>query len=94
MAAGGDAVPIALAVNILRITATGLLHVWSGPRLAGLVFHDLAGWLMMPAALGLLWLEVKFLSYVFVDEAVPETEQRGNHVRVVDGLRLPGGAAT
>jgi exosortase len=89
-----SAVPIALAVNILRITATGLLHVWAGPRLADLVFHDLAGWLMMPAALGLLWLEVKFLSYVFVDEAVPEEEQRGNQVRVADGLRLPGGTAT
>jgi exosortase/archaeosortase family protein len=63
-----SAVPIALAVNILRITATGVLHVRVGPRIADLVFHDLAGWLMMPVALGLLWLEMKFLSYVLIDE--------------------------
>lgn len=63
-----SAVPIALAVNILRITATGALHIWVGPKVADLVFHDLAGWLMMPVALGLLWLEQRFLSYVLVDE--------------------------
>lgn len=68
-----SAVPIALAVNILRITATGVLHVRVGARIADLVFHDLAGWLMMPVALGLLWLEIKFLSYVLIDEP-PESQ--------------------
>jgi len=29
-----------------------------------------AGWLMMPLALGLLYLEARFLSYVLVDEVV------------------------
>lgn len=63
-----SAVPIALAVNILRITATGVLHVWVSPQAAELVFHDLAGWLMMPLALGFLWVELKILSYVLVDD--------------------------
>lgn len=67
-----SSVPIALLANIIRITVTGALHVWVGSRIADLVFHDLAGWLMMPLALGLLWLEMKFLSYVLVDEVVPE----------------------
>ena len=62
-----SALPIALMVNILRISATGVLHVWLGPKVADLVFHDLAGWLMMPVALGVLWLELKFLSYALVD---------------------------
>jgi exosortase len=51
-----SAVPIAVLVNVLRITVTGVLHETVGSRVANLVFHDLAGWLMMPAALALLWL--------------------------------------
>lgn len=57
-----SAVPIALLVNMIRITVTGVLHEMVGSRLANLVFHDLAGWLMMPMAMGLLWIELKLLS--------------------------------
>jgi exosortase len=70
-----SAVPIALAANITRITVTGVLHKTVGSRLADLVFHDLAGWLMMVLALSLLWLEFRVLSWVLVPaparEAVP-----------------------
>jgi exosortase len=61
-----SAVPIALFVNVVRITATGVLHETVGGRLANLVFHDLAGWLMMPMALGLLWLELALLAHLLV----------------------------
>ena len=54
-----SAVPIALAANIARITVTGSLHAIGRSDLADLVFHDLAGWLMMPFALGLLWIELE-----------------------------------
>jgi hypothetical protein len=56
-----------LASNIVRITATGILHEISNSETANLFFHDLGGWLMMP--LGLLFLagEVKMLSYLFID---------------------------
>jgi hypothetical protein len=37
-------------------------------RLAQMIYHDLAGWLMMPMALALLWLELKFLANLFVAE--------------------------
>lgn len=47
------AVPVAVAVNILRITATGLLYDRSADEWARWVFHDVAGWLMMPAAAAL-----------------------------------------
>jgi exosortase len=67
-----SAVPIALAANITRITVTGVLHKTVGSRLADLVFHDLAGWLMMVLALGLLWLEFRILSWVLVPEAARE----------------------
>jgi exosortase len=61
-----SAVPIALVANILRILATAVLHKTAGRELADLVFHDLAGWLMMPLALGMLWAELRLLSWVLV----------------------------
>lgn len=66
-----SAVPIALVSNILRITATGILHETTSSETANLFFHDLGGWLMMP--LGLLFLagEVKILSYLFIDPPPP-----------------------
>jgi exosortase len=61
-------VPVALACNVLRIASTGILHETAGHEFADKVFHDLAGWLMMPLGLGLLWLEVAFLNRLFVVE--------------------------
>ena len=49
-----SAVPIALAANVARITATGVLYETAGGGIAEAVYHDLAGWLMMPLALALL----------------------------------------
>lgn len=68
----GSAIPIAVVVNIVRITATGLLYVWGYNELADNFFHDFAGWLMPLMALGLLWLELWYLDHLFiVDEKVP-----------------------
>jgi exosortase len=50
-----SAVPIALIANVARISATGI-----APAL-----HDLLGWFMMPFALLLLWLELRFLGALF-----------------------------
>src|SRR5439155_6315654 len=61
-----SAIPIALVTNLLRITATGLLHETAGKEVADAVFHDLAGWLMMPVALALLGLELKLLGRLLV----------------------------
>jgi exosortase len=60
-----SAVPIGVCVNIVRITVTGILHKTAGSAIANAVFHDLAGWLMMPLALGLLCLEMLYLSRLF-----------------------------
>ena len=64
-----SAIPIAILANVIRITATGLAYHLSGKDspLAHLIYHDLAGWLMMPMALGMLWLELKFLANVLVE---------------------------
>jgi exosortase len=66
-----SAIPIALIANITRITVTGILHKTVGSAVADLVFHDLAGWLMIVLALGLLWIELRVLSWVLVPEQVP-----------------------
>ena len=63
-----SAIPIAVAVNITRITVTGVLYLTVDHEIAEFVFHDFAGWLMMPLALGLLYLEVQILSHLFIEE--------------------------
>ncbi len=62
-----SAVPIALLANVARITLTGVLYELWGSGPADVFFHDLAGWVMMPVALGALWLEFKLLSHLFVE---------------------------
>lgn len=73
------AVPIAVAVNSLRITATGVLYVYAGRELAEQVFHDWAGYLMPPAAIllvaALQWL-LDRLFYLDRDPEVPLAERR------------------
>jgi exosortase len=66
-----SAVPIALACNVLRITATGVLHEHVSSEVANAVFHDFAGWLMMPLGLGMLWLEQKILVKLWLDGPTP-----------------------
>jgi exosortase len=67
-----SAVPIALGVNIARITVTGVLHKTVGSEAANAVFHDLAGWLMMPLALALVGLELFVLSRLLIEEPRPQ----------------------
>ena len=67
-----SAVPIALLANFTRITVTGVMREAVSDKAADLVFHDLAGWLMMPYALVLLWLELKALGRLIVERPVAE----------------------
>jgi exosortase len=65
-----SAIPIALAANVIRITVTGVLYSFDVNReIAKMVFHDFAGWIMMPIAIGLLYLETQILSRLFIEEA-------------------------
>lgn len=63
-----SAVPIAIIANVTRITVTGILHQTVGHHIADLVFHDLAGWLMMPFGLLMLWGELWLLGRLFIIE--------------------------
>jgi exosortase len=56
---------IALAANIFRIAATGVVQEWIGVEFAERVFHDFAGLLMVPLALLMLGVEVLLVTRLF-----------------------------
>ncbi len=62
-----SAVPIGVAANIIRITVTGVVYERYSREFAEKLFHDLAGWLMMPAALIMLGIELYLLSRLFFE---------------------------
>jgi exosortase len=67
-----SAVPVALAANVVRITVTGVLYETIGAWVATVVYHDLAGYIiLMPVAFGLIWLELKVLSRLLVAPLAP-----------------------
>ncbi|HTU22371.1 MAG TPA: exosortase/archaeosortase family protein [Gemmataceae bacterium] len=66
-----SAAPVAVLANVIRITTTAFLHVIAGSRWADLVFHDLAGYLMMPLALGMLWVELWLLRRLLIERPLP-----------------------
>jgi exosortase len=73
-------VPIALIANVARITTTSLLVDSVGHGIAGVDFHDLAGYLMMPFALVLLSVENVLIGCLFTDPAMksgPIPDDRG-----------------
>lgn len=53
---------IAVLANITRISATGVAYTLLGAEAGELVFHDLAGWLMMPLAILLMMAELAILT--------------------------------
>ncbi|WP_425395960.1 exosortase/archaeosortase family protein [Aeoliella sp.] len=67
-----SAVPIALITNIIRITTTALLFLavegtsWQDPLHDRI--HDVMGYAMIFVAGGIMWLEYKILSWLFVEE--------------------------
>jgi exosortase len=77
----GSAIPIALIVNSIRITVTGLLYQVASSEVAEMVFHDLAGWVMMPMALGMLFSLQWLMAQLFVTE---------NQAPAVVAARAPG----
>ena len=46
-----SAIPIAVAINVIRLTITGAMAAWIGPETAHGFLHDMSGFLMFGAAL-------------------------------------------
>jgi exosortase/archaeosortase family protein len=51
---GLSAIPIAIVANCIRIIATGIAFEYFDPEIAEHIFHDVAGWLMMPLGFAIL----------------------------------------
>ncbi len=62
----GSVPVLAIIANVARVTATGAAYEFGSAELADRIFHDLAGWLMMPLGLALLFAELAVLSRVFL----------------------------
>ena len=83
-----SAVPVALLVNVIRITITGMLYNLNvREEIAQHFFHDFAGWIMMPMALGFLYLELLILSHLVIETETPYSGPR-------PGSFAPRGPAT
>ena len=62
-----SAVPVALFVNVVAHRGHRRAAQDGRQRTADYVFHDLAGWLMMPLALAVLWVELRLVRWVIID---------------------------
>jgi exosortase len=65
-----SAAPIAVLANVIRISTTAILYKFGGVDLGNAVFHDLAGWFMMPLAVVLLWIELWILDQMLITPEV------------------------
>jgi exosortase len=77
------AIPIALVANVLRIAVTGVLYCEGGQELGDKLFHDFAGWVMMPLALLILWAGLKLLDWVMPED--PGQASREDVIKNVAG---------
>lgn len=73
-----SSVPIALAVNVFRITVTGIMYALDfDSEIANKVFHDFAGWVMIPMAFALLYVELLILQNLFIEEEASQVAPLG-----------------
>ena len=61
-----SAIPIAIAANCIRIIATGIAFEYLNPETAQHIFHDVAGWLMMPLGFTMLLFVLAILDRLIV----------------------------
>jgi exosortase len=57
--------PVAIIANVMRIVATGLLYQHVSSSAGQRFSHDIAGFVMIPLAAGLLWLLLVYLDHLF-----------------------------
>ncbi len=87
-----SSIPIAIAVNVIRITGTGVCYYWTErDDILGFV-HTAAGWIMMPIALGFLFLLFQVLVNLFLDDETTEPMPVGVMPGAVSHRASPGEA--
>ena len=81
-----SSVPIALVVNVVRVTVTGIFYKFAGESEWIQKFsHDGAGYFMMPLAMGLLYFEIQLLAQLAV------VDESSSMVGVGAGATVPVG---
>jgi exosortase len=65
--------PIALLANSIRIVVTGILYQSGWGEMARDLSHDLAGWFMIPLAMGLFGLTLVYLDRLFYETEAVES---------------------
>jgi len=70
-----SSVPVAVMCNILRILATAVLMLVVSADVAQKFFHDFAGFVMMPAAVLLMFGELRLMDWLIVPEPVAPPER-------------------
>lgn len=63
-----SAIPIAIIANCIRIIATGMAFEYLDPETAEHIFHDVAGWLMMPLGFTILLGALSILDRLIVPD--------------------------
>lgn len=61
-----SSIPIAIIANVVRIVLTAVLYEFIGHGWGERLFHDLAGWFMMPIAVLLLYIEFELLRRLWI----------------------------
>lgn len=66
--------PVAILANVLRITATGILYHLERSESARILYHDLAGWLMIPLGILMIAVELILLQNIIVPVVRPKLD--------------------
>src|SRR4029079_9251727 len=59
-----SAIPIAMAINIVRVSATGLVMTYGDPAWTQGAMHTVEGLVMVALGMGVLWCEIRVLDWM------------------------------
>jgi exosortase len=72
-----SSIPVAVACNIIRIFLTAMIMLYVSVELGEKFFHDLAGYVMMPAAVSLIFSEIWLMDRIVeTNESAPARKQK------------------
>jgi exosortase/archaeosortase family protein len=79
-----SAIPIAVAINIVRVSATGLVMTYGDASWTQGTMHTVEGLVMVALGMGVLWCEIRILDWMLEPSSPPAT---------VSALPSPAGQA-
>jgi exosortase len=67
-------IPIAILCNVVRVTVTGFIYILWDPKYTQGIYHDMLGMAMLPLAFGFYGFLAWFMSNLFEEESMANTE--------------------